>query len=190
MCKATQLGYKWTNTYLRFESIKQWVIVGNNDVIFAANAKLVILSFRLQVIKYSAFAVMGHRNVLQYWPASLGFYQSKQKHSVNEYIGHTRSQKRTSCNEPVEILQQTCCQQADIKMRSNACDSLLKTSLLQLSTDLMQGDCQNLTSTGLLQIVSTSCCLRPRLHGTGFALSRRRVWPVRDHIYSRHFFYD
>ena len=88
-------------------------------------------------------------------------------------------------NAQVVTSPQTCCQQADInKMRSNACDSLLKTSLLQLSTDLMQVDCQNLTSTGLLQIVSTSCCPRPRLHGTGFALSRHRVWPVRDHIFT------
>ena len=41
-----------------------------------------------------------------------------------------------------------------------ACDSLLTTNLLptgELSTDVLQVDCPNLLSTGLLQVVSTSC---------------------------------
>ena len=39
-----------------------------------------------------------------------------------------------------------------------AYDSLLRTEgRSKLSTDLLQVDCQNLLSTGLLQVVSTSC---------------------------------
>ena len=40
-----------------------------------------------------------------------------------------------------------------------ACDSLIvdDKTVAKLSTDLLQVDCQNLLSTGLLQVVSTSC---------------------------------
>ena len=38
-----------------------------------------------------------------------------------------------------------------------ACDILLTTTCSKLSTDMMQVDCQNLLSTGLLQIALTSC---------------------------------
>ena len=37
-----------------------------------------------------------------------------------------------------------------------ACDSLL-IAVVKFSTDLLQVDCQNLLSTGFLQVVSTSC---------------------------------
>ena len=49
-----------------------------------------------------------------------------------------------------EILQQTCYNKPISGWVRMACDSLLKTSLLQV-------DCQNLLSTGLLQVDSTSC---------------------------------
>ena len=38
-----------------------------------------------------------------------------------------------------------------------ACDILLTTTCSKLSTDMMQVDCQNLSSTGLLEVASTSC---------------------------------
>ena len=55
----------------------------------------------------------------------------------------------TSCNRLIiNKLTSTCGRMA--------CDSLLTTSC-KLSTDLFQVDCQNLLSTSLQQVVSTSC---------------------------------
>ena len=52
------------------------------------------------------------------------------------------------CNKSVDILQHAdLLQQADIRMRPGC----------TLSTNFLQVDCQNLLSTGLLQVNSTSC---------------------------------
>ena len=73
------------------------------------------------------------------------------------------SQPKTlsTLNNFVKILQQTCYQQADIRMRSHGLRQLVDDRFVvascQHSTDLLQVDCQNLLSTGLLQVVSTSC---------------------------------
>ena len=60
----------------------------------------------------------------------------------------------------LDILQQTCYQQADIWMRSRGLRQLVDDESVvddKWSTDLLQVDCQNFLSTGLLQVVSTSC---------------------------------
>ena len=78
-----------------------------------------------------------------------------------------RTQPKTSNLQQLDIL--TPCnildQQADIRMRSHGLRQLVddksvascQQTCCKLSTDLLQVDCQNLLSTGLLQVVSTSC---------------------------------
>ena len=60
----------------------------------------------------------------------------------------------------LDTLQQTCYQQAVIWMRSRGLRQLVDDEFVlddKWSTDLLQVDCQNFLSTGLLQVVSTSC---------------------------------
>ena len=61
------------------------------------------------------------------------------------------SQKRAGRRKSMDILQQTCYQHVNIRMRSHVCESLLMTSPLQV-------DCQNLLSTSCNKPVKFGCC--------------------------------
>ena len=61
------------------------------------------------------------------------------------------------CNKFVDILQQTCYQQADIRMRSHGLRQLVDDKSVASCEQTCASCCQNLLSTGLLQVVSTRC---------------------------------
>ena len=60
------------------------------------------------------------------------------------------SQKRPSCNKLVDNLQQHCCQQADIRMRSHGLRQLVDDKLVASC----QQACSKLSRTDLMQIVA------------------------------------
>ena len=64
-----------------------------------------------------------------------------------------------SCNKFVNIFQETCYEQADIRMRSYGLRQLVDNEfqLFQVVNILVACDCQNLLSTALLQVDSTNC---------------------------------
>ena len=60
--------------------------------------------------------------------------------SSNYDLVHVR--KRVSCNNSVDMLQQTCYQQADISMRLHGLRQFVDEQVCcKLSTDLLQVDC-------------------------------------------------
>ena len=76
-------------------------------------------------------------------------------HRSNSLHRHSNAQVVTIKSVDIFLKSTDFFQQADIRMRSHGLRQLVDDSLLQVVNRLVEVDCQNLLSTGLLQIVST-----------------------------------
>ena len=72
---------------------------------------------------------------------------------------YIHSQKHASYNKSVDILQQTCYQQANIRMCLHGLQQLVDDKCVASCQHTCCVDCQNLLSTGFSQTCHIRCCL-------------------------------